>query len=411
MNDKDQYIQLITLLFANISSKKNTTFIKKMLNTNESELYASEDIKSQNIGYKLKVINHPIGTPTNFLFIDNAIKLFQKNHPTLFSQSQINKLRKELIQIPFGNFHVILFSEKNTEDHFYIGVYCVLSFIKNTRYVLEHIKDKQRYHHSRLKKDVIEKTLKTLEHIKTNVFLQPKSACDVGIINKKEKLLKLVDEHYQVIIALIHSIKPFGTSNIFVDPTMEQSINDVIELLNAITISEREALKSLSILFFKMLEKHLDNMGIELFIQNTLRIFFEKEIEQLNERSPEILKDTFLIDSKQYKNKNVYIHSTFDNIPIYGINRENKYFFYRKVSVKNLMKIYIGSIKLAMPTFYLKLSFYKQIRRQFQHPYIHEMQGIFPEFFDKPSCVNAPNLARTFFSESKKYAPDELLKN
>lgn len=397
---------------ASINIKENhSVFLKKILNSDESELYASEDIKSQNIGYKLKVINHPIGTPTNSIFLDNAIKLFQKNHTNLFSQTQINELREELFKIPFGSFHVILLAEKNTENYFYIGVYCILSFLKNTRYVLDHLEDKQRYHHSRLKKDVIEKTLKTLENIKTNVFLQPKSTFEIGIIDKKEKLLNLVDEHYQVIIALIHSIKPFGTKNMFIDPEMEESMNDVIELLNAITISEREALKSLSILFYKMLEQYLDSMTLELFIQNILRIFFEKEIKQLNERSPEILKDTFLIDSKQYKNKNVYIHSTFDNVSIYGMNRENKYFFYRKVSVKNLMKIYIGSIKLAIPTFDLKLSFYKQIRRQFQHPYIHEMQGVYPEFFDNPSYMNAPNLARTFFSESKKYAPDELLKN
>lgn len=403
---------LIYQLYSSYGTKeKNLGFVKKVLNTNDSILYASEDIKSQNIGYKLKVISHQVGTPTNSQFIDNAINLFQKNHPNLFSQNKINELREELLKIPFGNFHVILLAEKNTEDYFYIGVYCILSFIKNTQYVLTHLEDKQRYHHSRLKKDVIEKTLKTLENIKTNVFLQPKSTFDTGIIDKKEKLLKLVDEHYQIIIALIHSIKPFGTSNIFVDPTIEQSINDVIELLNAITISEREALKSLSILFFKMLEKSIDSMTLELFIQNVLRIFFAEEIEKLNAKSPEILKDTFLVESKQYKNKNVYIHSTFDHVPIYGINRENKYFFYRKVSVKNLMKIYIGSIKLAMPTFDLKLSFYKQIRKQFQHPYQSEMLGVYPEFFDNPSCVNAPNLARTFFSESKKYAPDELLKN
>ena len=399
----DNYGKLMNDIIVNMKSpNKILKPLKKMIQMPEDELFNNEDFNNEDLGYLLKVIPYKTDD-TKIQHIDNAIEVFEEQNPNILKEEDIKNLKEELYQIPFGKFHVILHSYKDSNKYFYIGVYCILHFIKNTKYVLAHLDDKQRYHHSRFKKDVLENYIRILEDIKSKVFFQSQSEFDMEKIKKKEKLLKIIDENYSVLIGYAHFMQSFGIKGMSADPSIDKLFVEISDLLNSIILTEKEVLKSLSVLLFYMLDTRMTPIDTEVTIENIMRIFFEKEIMQIKE------KDTFEVNTKEYRGKNVYIHSTFDGISIYGINRKNKYFFYRRLKAKDIMFIQYKSLKIMFPNTPVPLSLYRLSRVQYKNPHIYNYYGVFSEFFTK-KVINPISIARTFFSEAKKNAPDELLK-
>lgn len=399
----DNYSKLMNDVIVDIKSPNKTLNpLKKMLQMPEDELFNSSDLNYEDLGYLLKVIPYKTDD-TKIEYIGNAIEIFEEQNPNILQKEDIKNLKEELYKIPFGKFHVILHSYKDSNKYFYIGVYCILHFIKNAKYVLFHINDKQRYHHSRFKKDVLENYIRILEDIKSKVFFQSQSEFDMGKIKKKEKLLKIIDEDYSVLIGFAHFMQSFGIKGMSADPSIDKIFVEISDLLNSIILTEKEILKSLSVLLFSMLDTKMNSIDIEVIIENIMRIFFEKEIIQIKE------KDTFLVNTKEYRGKNVYIHSTFDGIPIYGINRKNKYFFYRRLKAKDVMSLQYKTLKMISQNNKVPLSIYKLSRTQLKNPHMYNYYGFFPEFF-KNKNLNPTSIVKTFFSEAKKSAPDELLK-
>jgi len=357
----------------------------------------------KDLGYKLKPLERKNISIKREKLIDSTFEIFFR-YNTPFKDSEIKELKNELYSMPIEDTFPLIY----IIDNLYLDmvVYHILNFIKDTKHILDNINTKTRYYHSRFQIDVLKKRLKDLENIKQNYFLMPKTEYDIELLNSKNNLLKAFNNNYSIIFAFAHlySINPM--QNIFKNPIFNEAFKDFIDFVNCISTTNKDAIKSLAILIFKLFEKQFNHNDLEVSIQNILRIFFENEIIEFNQNKSnyEHPYDTFLIDSKSYT-KNPYIHSSFDNIPIYGINKENKYFFYKDINIKQFMKAYFYSAPFDIKD--ISFSYYKQIKKQFNNPQINSFMKQYPEFFENQN-YNTMDIMTTFFSEMKKTAPDEL---
>lgn len=378
--------------------------LETLLLISQKEIFDNKQIKQGiNLGYKVIPFIRSESPISKKKLIDDTFNVYFKFN-NRFKNEQIEELKNQFLSIPFEKSYPLIFKY---EDYFYdLSIYHILNFIKDTQYVLSNLSKKQRTFHSRFKIDILQKRLKDLENIKTNEFLQPKSTFDIKMLNTKDKLLKIFYENYNIVFAYAHLYSSLPMQNIIKEKYLEESFQDFFEFVNIISITPKEAIKSLSILLYKTYQGFFKNDELELFVQNVLRIFFEENIIEINKNKVnEEEQDTFLIDSKIYY-KNPYIHSTFNKIPIYGINKENKYFFYKGVNKKEFMKSYLFLFKqLGIKTF--PLSMYKNIKKPFLNPQIHSFIKQYPEFFENKD-LNLLNIQHTFFSEMKKITPDCL---
>ena len=191
---------------------------------------------------------------------------------------------------------------------------------------------------------------------------------------------------------------------------IEKSVKDFQDILNAISVTKKDAIKSLAILLFNISDKLLPSNENEIFVENVLRIFFAHEIEEINQNKKinDQLLDTFRVDTKEFR-KRVYIYSTFDNIPVYAINRQNKFFFYKGLSKREFMRMYFEGLKAAEPDRDIPItkSTYKTIQLIFEKPHSLMYNRQYPEFFTmkNPSPLD---MAVSFFELMKKTAPDNL---
>lgn len=392
------------LIYNIANNKEKMHNIKTLLNTNSSVLTKNSTIKnSQDLGYKLIFTNRNYIKIEKEILIKNTFELFSQYNET-YTNDELSELKDELLNIDFEKSHPLIF--KLEDIYFDLSIYHILHFIKDTKYILNNLNSKKRTYHSRFKIDVLQKQLKALEEISSNQFFQPKKEYDIKVLNSKKKLLNIFTENYNIVFAYAHLYSFLPMQNIANKIHLEETYQDFIKFVNIISVEKREILKSFAILIYKTYQNILPNSVIELFTQNILRIFFEKEILEINKNKlNDFYEDTFLIDSKIYS-KNPYIHSTFDNIPIYSINKQNKYFFYKGLNQKEFMKSYIYLLK-RYGINKISLSMYKYFLKQFKNPTKHSFQKQYPEFFEKQN-INMLNIQHTFFSEMKKYAPDNL---
>ncbi|NOX15310.1 MAG: hypothetical protein GXP61_04690 [Epsilonproteobacteria bacterium] len=95
------------------SSNKTLKPLKKMLQMQENELFSSEDLNYEDLGYLLKVIPYKIDD-TNKEYIDNAIEIFETHNPNILQKNDIENLREELQQRGHETDEV--------NRHYYIGL-------------------------------------------------------------------------------------------------------------------------------------------------------------------------------------------------------------------------------------------------------------------------------------------------
>lgn len=399
MNEK-----LIKITSNILNNKDKEHNISKLLNTDINELTKNRNTnQSKDLGYKLTPISRNIIVITKEQFINDTFDIFFKFN-NIYLEKELIELKEELLKIEFDKSHPLIY--KFEEKYIDMSIYHLLNFIKDTKYILANLESKKRTYHSRFKIDVLQKRLQDLENISNEDFLQPRNNYDKKIFNSKRKLLNIFNENYNIVFAYSHLYSFLPMQNIVKEKYLEETFQDFLEFVNVISIERREVLKSLAILLYKTYQNILPNNVIELFTQNVLRIFFENEIKDINKNKlTEISEDTFLIDSKIYS-KSPYIHSVFDKIPIYGINKDNKYFFYKGLNRKEYMKSYIYLLK-EFGIKKISLSLYKQIIKPFKNPQMHSFMKQYPEFFGNKD-INLLNIQHTFFSEMKKYAPDNL---
>ena len=397
--------QYLTVLKKYLNNQSNDIQkeLKNLIKTPEDKLLNSADFNFKNAGYKLSLKSYNEITLSKKVIIENTIKIFQLFH-TQFSDNQIISLTDELLELPFEKISKVLYIYEET--YFDINIYHILHFIKDTKYVLDNIDEKQRYHYSRFKIDVFKKQLKALETLKTEKFLLPSSSYDLDLQNTKEKLLKIANEHYNTIFAFANFYNTMPMKGMYKDTIIDDTINDFIKFVDAISITEKQAIKSLAILIYKMFEQTMNKDNLSYNIQNILRVFFETNIEEINQNKQvdNFYQDTFLINPKVFS-KNVYIHSSFDTIPIFGMNKDNNYFFYKGLTPKDVMRIIVFSSHTMNTK--LPLSVYKVFRKQYQNPHYMSYKKQYPEFFEQQD-INIADIMATFFSEMKKSAPDNL---
>lgn len=388
-----------------ISEKE--TALKELLNLSSTELFDKSEFNFSDAGLKYKVHNRLTVNLSMDKLIENSFAVFTKFYDDV-SIDEFIELKKELVKLPFHKYPIVYFFEEQYIDY---GVYHILHFIKDTKYILTHYEDKKRYFHSTYKTKVLEAQIKLMEKIKTEKFLYPTTKFDKEVLEKKDKLLSFVNEHYNMIFAWNSFGATLNTTGISKDQVADKVIEDFKDSLNAIRTTQKDAIKSLAIILFKMYDTQMDGTDLELTIENILRIFFKNEIEKINEKkdlNPEYL-DTFKVSSKEYK-KDSYIFSVFDNIPIYGINDQNKYFYFYKMTVREVMKMYFFFMKEASPftgNIQITKTYYKFIRQLLQNPHQTLYKRQYQEFFNKKNPT-ALDLMATFFQEMKKNAPDNL---
>jgi hypothetical protein len=389
----------------NILTNKNRNLnIKRFLNYSENNFIKNSEMDTNiNLNFKLIPVERNKIQIKKETLINDAFDIFFEFNEH-FEDKEIHELKKELFSIFFEKSFPLIFKFEN--QHLDMSIYHILNFIKDTKHILTNLELKKRTYHSRFKIDILQKRLQDLENINNEDFLQPRNNYDKKIFNSKRKLLKIFNENYNIVFAYAHLYSFLPMQNITKEKYLEETFQDFLEFVNIISIEKREVLKSLAILLYKTYQNILPNNVIELFTQNVLRIFFENEIKDINKNKlTEMGEDTFLIDSKTYS-KSPYIHSVFDKIPIYGINKDNKYFFYKGLNRKEFMKSYIYLLK-EFGIKKISLSFYKQIIKPFKNPQMYSFMKQYPEFFDNKD-INLLNMQYTFFSEMKKYAPDNL---
>lgn len=385
--------------------------LKKLLNTPEDELFDSLEYNFSNAGLKYKVFDRKkINISRNDL-IDNSFAVFSNFHDDV-TTDKFSELKIELLKLPIEIYPVIHFFEEKYID---IGIYHILHFIKDTKYVINHIEDKKRYFYSTYKTKVLEAQINLMEKLKTETFLYPSSKFDKEVFETKDKVLSFVNEHYNMLFAWYSLTADQNFNGVSKDEVTDTVLNDFRSNLNAIRTTKKDAIKSLAVLLFKMYDTKLDSNNNELIVENILRICFKKEIEEINENkdlSPDYL-DTFKITSKEFR-KDSYIYSVFDDIKIYGINNKNKYFYFDKMTAKEIMKMYFSLIQEASRLFGkeslpITKTYYKFLRQQLQNPHKSAYLKQYPEFFTKENPTILDIMA-TFFQEMKKSAPDNLFK-
>ncbi|MGE4396884.1 MAG: hypothetical protein AB7D34_05450 [Sulfurimonas sp.] len=389
--------------------KEKLKAVKELLNTPEDKLFNSSEFNFSNAGLKYKVIDRKkINIPKSEL-IENSFSAFSKHH-NVISINEFNELKLELIKLPFDEYPVILLFEELYIDY---GIYHILHFIKDTKYIIKHFDDKKRYFYSTYKTKVLNSQIKLMEDIKTNIFLYPKSEFDIDVFKTKDKLLQYVKENYNSIFAWNSFSANMNTNGMLKDEVLNQVLDDFKNNLNAINTTKKDAVKSLAILLYKMYDMYVNEQeDYEITIENILRICFQKEVKEINKNKKveEEYLDTFKISSKEYK-KNSYISSVFDGINIYGINDENKYFYFYKMAEEEVMKIYsIWTQKVLQNKGEISTnSAYDEfLHKQLENPHQFMYTRQYPEFFTKDSVTILDQMA-TIFKEMKKSAPDKLL--
>jgi hypothetical protein len=408
--DNSMIVQNVKIITAHLNENEaeKITALKELLSLPDDEAFDKSTFNFSNAGLKYK--------PCNRLDVKISIDELIENSYTVFSQfyddislEKFYELKSELLKLPIEKYPVVLFFENKYID---LAIYHIFHFIKNTKYIITHIEDEKRHFYSKYQTNVLEIYIKDLERIKTTKFLYPASEFDQEILEKKEKLLSFAKENYSMLFAWNAMTASQNMKGAFIDQSIDKAMEIFTDSLNAIRTTKKDAIKSLAVLLFKLHDAHMNDIDIELSVENILRIFFKNEIEELNKNkklSSDYL-DTFKITSKEYK-KNAYISSVFDGIPIYGINDENKYFYFYKMTVKEIMKMYFSSIQKASPSIEKiqlpQKKYYKYIRQQFQTPHIMSYQPMYLEFYSKKNPTILDMMA-TNLHEMKKSAPDYL---
>lgn len=399
----------IIMAHLNNQEEAKINALRELLNTSEDKLFNSSEYNFSNAGLKYKVFSRKdIDIPKDVL-IKNTFTVFSSIYDEI-SIDEFNNINNELIELPIETYPVIHYFNKKYID---IGIYHILHFIKDTKYVIKHLEDKKRYFYSTYKTKVLESQINLMEKLKTETFLYPSSKFDKDVFLAKDKVLSLVNEHYNMVFAwyAMSADQNFkGISKNKVDDTV---LDDFRNSLNAIRTTKKDAIKSLAVLIFKMYDKKLDSNENELVVENILRICFKKEIEEINinkKVEPDYL-DTFKINSKEYR-KDSYIYSVFDGIKIYGINDKNRYFYFYKMTPKEVMKMYFSLFQEASSLFEnaplpITKTYYKSLRNTLHRPHNSSYIRQYPEFFTKENPT-ALDMMATFFQEMKNSAPDYL---
>lgn len=402
----EKNLKVITAHLNENTEEKNNA-IKEILNVPEDELFDKSEFKFSDAGLKYKPISRSeVQIPINDL-IDNSYTFFSKYYSDI-SREEFRELKIEIGKLPIELYPLIFYIDEMYID---LSAYHILHFIKDTKYILSEIENKKRYFYSTYKTKVIEAQIKLMEKIKTEKFLYPKTEFDQEVLTAKEKLLDHANKHYNILFAFNALTASFNLQGIYKDPMIDQVANDFQESLNSIRVTQKDAIKSLAILLFHMYDKQIDETEHELAIENILRIFFKDEIEEINQNKniePNFI-DTFKITTKEYR-KNVYTYAFFDKIPIYGINRENKYFYFYKMSEKEVMRMYFEGLNDTYPDQNIAISKmnYHIIKEQFlKHPHKTSYQRQYPEFFtmENPTALD---MMASFFQLMKNSAPDNL---
>ena len=401
----DKNLKVITAHKNNNIEEKNK-ILKEIVSTPTDELFDKNEFEFSDAGLKYTPIKRSEVRISKSDLIDSSFNYFKK-HYNVITDEQYEELKIDIEKLPLEYIPIIYTAEDTFIDRF---AYHIFHFIKDTKYILANIDNKKRYFHSTFKTEVIEKQIKAMEEIKTNKFLFPKTEFDQNILSSKEKLLKHAYENYNILFAFNAFLSSYHLEGAYKDQVAEETISDFQDTLNAINVTKKDAIKSLAILLFHIADKLYSAHDNELFVENTLRIFFIKEIEEINKNKdldPDYI-DTFKVDSKEFRRR-VYISAVFDKIPVYGINRENKYFFYKNLTRKEFMRMYFEGLKDTEPDQDIPItkSTYKTIQQFFEKPHGVMYQRQYPEFFTmkNPSTLD---MMVSFFEMMKKTAPDNL---
>lgn len=402
----EKNLKIITSHLNDNKEEKNNA-IKDMLSVPEDELFDKTEFNFSDAGLKYKPVSRAdIQISINDL-IDNSYTVFSKYNNNI-SNEEFLELKIEIEKLPIQLYPVIFFIEGMYID---LSAYHIFHFIKDTKHILSEIENKDRYFYSTYQTKVIETQIKLMEKIKTEKFLYPKTEFDQEVLTAKDKLLNYASEHYNILFAFNALTASFNLQGIYKDHMIDQVANDFQESLNSIRVTKKDAIKSLAILLFHMYDTKIDETQHELAIENILRIFFNDEIEEINKNKNVALNfmDTFKITTKEYR-KNVYIYAFFDKVPIYGINRENKYFYFYKMNEKEVMRMYFESLKDTSPDQDIAITKinYQIIKERFlKHPHKALYQRQYPEFFTMENSTELDMMV-SFFKMMKKTAPDNL---
>lgn len=390
----------------NKQEDKKLEALKELLNTPAEELFDNKEFNFSDAGLKYQVRNRTDIDVSKEELIQNSYKIFSSFYHDV-PLDEFHEFKDSLFTLPLETFPII----HSFEDmYFDYGIYNIFHFIKNTKYILKNLEKKQRYFYSTYNSKVLQSNIKQMEQLKTNKFLYPKSKFEQELIEGKEHILSLANENYNMLFAWNSFSADLNIMDMFKDSMIDAVFNDFLDELNAIRTTKKDAIKSLAILLFRLYDAKFDTQDNELFVENMLRACFNDEILEINQNKKNMKmldKDTFKVTTKEYR-KNVYIYSVFDGIKIYGINDENKYFYFYKMTPKEIMGMYFSLMQKVNP-FAPKLSkvFYKYIKEQFKHPYRSSYNKQYPEFFEKEN-PNILDLMATFFQQMKKTAPDNL---
>jgi len=391
----------------NGNEAEKITALKELLSLPDDEAFDRSTFNFSNAGLKYKPYHRSDFELSRDELIENSYAVFSQFYDDI-SLEKFYQLKLELLKLPIETFPVILFFENKYID---LAIYHIFHFIKNTKYIIAHLEDKKRHFYSKYQTNVLEIHIKDLEHIKTTKFLYPASKFDQEILEKKEKLLSFANENYSMLFAWNAMIASLNIKGVFVDQSIDKAMEVFIDSLNTIRTTKKDAIKSLAVLLFKLHDAHMNDIDIELSVENILRIFFKNEIEELNKNkklSSDYL-DTFKITSKEYK-KNVYISSVFDGIPIYGINDENKYVYFYKMTDKetmNMCHFLYKQASLSSPNIPDEEDYCQLLYQELKNPHGQSYKKQYPEFFAKEN-LNALDIMATFLHEMKKSTPDYL---
>lgn len=392
--------------YKNNNTEEKDKVLKEIISTPTKELFDQKEFNFSDAELKFNVVKRSDISITKTELIDSSFNYFKQYYDVIIPE-EYKELKAEVEKLPLEYIPTIYLNKDTFIDIF---AYHIFHFIKETKHILANIDNKKRYFHSTFKTNVIEKQIKAMEEIKTNTFLFPKTEFDQNILKSKEKLLEYAYEHYNILFALYAFFSYYNMEGAYNDKIVEKTINDFQNTLNAINITKKDAIKSLAILLFNISDKLLPPHENELFVENTLRIFFKNEIEEINQNKDvdTYYLDTFKVDTKEFR-KRVYISCIFDNIPIYGINRQNKYFFYKNLTRKEFMRMYFEGLKDTEPDQDIPItkSTYKVIQQMFEKPHGLMYKRQYPEFFtmENPSTLD---ITVSFFELMKKTAPDNL---
>ncbi len=393
--------------YKNNNTEEKVKILKEIVSTSKDDLFDKNEFNYHDAGIKFNVIERYKINISKSDLIDSSFKYFKQFYDTITSE-MYTELKVEIERLPIERFPIVYLIDDSYID---LSVYHIFHFIKDTKHILANIQTKKRYFYSTFKKEVIEKQINLMEKIKTEKFLFPKSEFDQNILQAKDKLLKHVNEHYNVVFAYNALFAQYNTKGIYQDQVIDETINDFQNSLNAIKVTKKDAIKSLAILLFHMYDKQHDTYDNELVVENILRIFFSDEIVEINKNKDidHQYLDTFKVITKEFR-KNVYISAMFDQIPVFGINRENKYFYYEKLTQQEVMRMYFEGVKFTYHDQDIAMTKmnYQIIEEQFlkyPHKVLYKRQ--YPEFFtmENPTALD---IMVSFFEMMKKTAPDNL---